>query len=561
MHRLFLELWIGIGRHASGVPRIDLGAAKSLATVTYLANDLGVVRVRGGMNEACQPSGSSRPNIAKRIVVKTIPEGPRTECVFVDGTSIVVSNFFSVFVRPQDEVFFPLDLQQDGSSTQIRLHPGADGQRPDILHSEIGYVAKPSEDGRGDLFVKAEIPHPYLGISAIHIPCEAVKDYFFVANRHRNWDRQKSLYELLRVDPKAPPAELRVAFQLRTLELRAANAPVAELRRVERIFNVLASPELRASYDRLRHDPQFAASFPYGGFGSLIVAGRLTRDGRAFYARRILSFRPRCTHRELQIPARNLRFYEHHAVYRNPRQQVEILFDHASLPLSWDASWNQWKHLLGVRIRVKAVLVQTGTYQQREGAWSLRSKEVAVPSRIDVSLPSDLADRIAEARKIHHQIGRYAAAVKSLRERLECEPIEFSELREICSRLGMEKDFDVAWITWKPDYDSFFYKELRERARFLYLFRAEYIFQLEQAVVVETPHLGHATYLFARPSSMAEFLASYGQVARKDLLQNRANVAERLGFIGRLIHSDRRDVWLKELKVHLGEQSAACDDP
>jgi hypothetical protein len=532
-----------------------------VATVTYLANNLGVVRVRGGMNEACQPSGSSRPNIAKRIVVKTIPKGPGTECVFVDGTSIVVSNFFSAFVRPQDEVFFPLDLQQDGLSGQIRLHPGADGQRPDILHGEIGYVAKPSEDGRGGLFVKAEIPRPHLGISAIHIPCEAVRDYFFVANRHRNWDRQKSLYELLRVDPKAPPAELRVAFQLRNLELRAANAPIAELRRVERSFNVLASPELRASYDRLRHDPEFAASFPYGGFGSLVVAGRLTRDGRVFYTTRILSFRPNCVLRHLQIPARTLRFYEHYAVYWNPRQRIEVLFDRVALPLYWDAGWNQWKHLLGARIRVKAVLVQTGGYQRREDAWSLASKEVAVPSRIDVSLPSDLTDKIAEAQKIHHQIGRYVAALKSLRQRLESEPIEISELREICCRLGMENNFDVAWITWKPDYDSFFYKELRDRARFLYLFRAEYIFQLERAVVAETPQLGHATYLFSRPSHMAEFLATYRQAARKDILQNRANVAERLGFIGRLIHSDRRDVWLKELKVHLGEQSAACDDP
>lgn len=380
-----------------------------------------------------------------------------------------------------------------------------------------------------------------------------------MANRHRNWNRQKSLYELLHVDPKAPPAELRLAFQLLKLELRTANAPIAELRVVERSFNVLARPWLRASYDKLRNDPEFAAPFPYGGFGSLIVAGRLNGDGRAFYARSILSFRPSCTYRELQIPARMLRFYEHHAVYWNPRQQVEILFDRASLPLSWDASWNQWKHLLGARIRVKAVFCQTGEYRRREDARSLARKEVAIPSRIDVSLPSDLTDKIAEARTIHHQTGRYAAALKGLRDRLESEPIEISELREICCRLGMENNFDVALITWKPDYDRFFYKELRERSRFLYLFRAEYIFQLERAVVVETPQLSHATYLFARPSSMVEFLATYRQVAREDILQNRANAAERLGFIGRLIHGHRHDVWLRELKKRLDESAVTVE--
>ena len=31
----------------------------------------------------------------------------------------------------------------------------------------------------------------------------------------------------------------------------------------------------------------------------------------------------------------------------------------------------------------------------------------------------------------------------------------------------------------------------------IYLFRDEYIFALERAVVVETPQLGNATYLFA----------------------------------------------------------------
>jgi len=40
------------------------------------------------------------------------------------------------------------------------------------------------------------------------------------------------------------------------------------------------------------------------------------------------------------------------------------------------------------------------------------------------------------------------------------------------------------------------------------LFRAEYIFDLEKAVVVETPQLGHATYVFAKPRNMESFLRS-----------------------------------------------------
>jgi hypothetical protein len=42
-------------------------------------------------------------------------------------------------------------------------------------------------------------------------------------------------------------------------------------------------------------------------------------------------------------------------------------------------------------------------------------------------------------------------------------------------------------------------------------------------------------------------------VTRDDVLHNRRNVAERLGFLGRLIHGQNPRAWLKELKVRVGE--------
>jgi hypothetical protein len=88
-------------------------------------------------------------------------------------------------------------------------------------------------------------------------------------------------------------------------------------------------------------------------------------------------------------------------------------------------------------------------------------------------------------------------------------PIEKSELQRICGTLGIPGDFDVAQITWQPDYDPFFYQQLSRRARTFYLFRDEYIFDLEHGVVIETPEAGHATYVFAKPKSMNAFLADY----------------------------------------------------
>ncbi len=140
-------------------------------------------------------------------------------------------------------------------------------------------------------------------------------------------------------------------------------------------------------------------------------------------------------------------------------------------------------------------------------------------------------------------------------------PIERGDLQKLCARLGMPGDFDVALITWKPDYDAFFYKQLCRRARCLYLFRSEYIFDLERTVVVETPQLGHATYLFSKPASMSEFLAIYSKVTREDILRNRSNVAERLGFLGRLIHGLKPQAWLKDLKARVGEIADYVEAP
>jgi len=72
-------------------------------------------------------------------------------------------------------------------------------------------------------------------------------------------------------------------------------------------------------------------------------------------------------------------------------------------------------------------------------------------------------------------------------------------------------------------------------------------------VIVETPQLGHASYLFSKPVDMTQFLAVYGRVTKDDIRHNRGNVGERLGFLGRLIHGHNPRAWMKELRTRLGE--------
>ena len=501
-----------------------------------------------------QPTTGPRPNVCQRVVLKTNPRGDKTESVFTDGTSILVSNFLASFIHVGDELCFPVALEATDARTEIYFrNTKPEARRWDVFHAPIGYATQPRKDKRDNLFVSAEVVGGRLGISTIHIRCEALRDYFYVANRHWAWDRQPSFYELLRVNANASPAELRLAFKLRTLELRTAHGSSSDLSTLERAVNILGHPELRACYDALLADRGAPALFPYSGFGSVLVAGDLSRDGTTFYASRVLSFLPEQRTKRFRAPLRRFAFYDDRAIYRDPRRKLEVLFDQASLPLLWDSTWNQWKHLLGAKIGVKATFVQSGKYHDRAGAWHLAKWETALPSRVEVTLPANIAEQIAEARKTHQRFGQFAEALDQIRVRIESTPVERAELQRFCAGLGIPGDFDVARISWRPDYDAFYYRQLCKRARRLYLFRSEYIFELERSVIVETPQLGHATYLFSKPTSMAEFLAIYGKVTKDTIRHNRGNVAERLGFLCRLIHGHNPHGWLKELKTYLGE--------
>ena len=100
---------------------------------------------------------------------------------------------------------------------------------------------------------------------------------------------------------------------------------------------------------------------------------------------------------------------------------------------------------------------------------------------------------------------------------------------------------------------------MAKRARRLYLYRDEYIFDTMAGAVVETPQLGHATYLFAKPASMETFLAHYVRTNKEDIRANRNNVAERLGFLCRIVHGVDPRGWAIELCAKLGEATKAVE--
>jgi hypothetical protein len=476
------------------------------------------------------------------------------ECLLANGSKLRISRFLAAHVSSGDEITFPLLTPTADRGTELHVVKSSHfGPGRDLYQAPIGYVTQPQKNKRDQLFVSAEVREGSLGISSILLRCEVLRDYFYRIPQDSSASDQSTLYDLLRVPAGASLAELRVAYKLRALEIDSAGAPHSERVDLERAFNILAQPELRACYDALLTDPEGPASFPYGGFGSLLVAGERSHDGEVFFANRILAFLPDRRRRQFHAPLRNCDFYDDRALYRDARRNLEFWIDHAALHMVWDSSWNQWKHLLGAKMQVNATFVQSGRYQHGHGKWELALHETALPSRLEVKLPADIQQQVETARKTYHRFGQYSAALAQIRLRIESQAVEKSELEKICSGLGIPTDFDVSMVSWRPDYDRFFYRQLSRRARRIYLFRNEYVFDLEKVVAVETPQLGHATYLFSKPRSMAGFLAVYTQVTKDDIRHNHGNAAEKLGFLGRVIHGSNPKTWLKELRQRVGE--------
>jgi hypothetical protein len=169
-------------------------------------------------------------------------------------------------------------------------------------------------------------------------------------------------------------------------------------------------------------------------------------------------------------------------------------------------------------------------------------------------VPPDVGEAINAACRAYQRFGEYYDAIESIRRRLEHEPLDEQELADLCRGHRIPSDFDVAQFCWKPDYDPFYYQQLKKRSQSVFLFRNEYIFQLPRTVVAEVPQLGHATYVFAKPAAIREFVHRYAATTRDEIRKNRGNVASELGYIGRVMHGSNPRRWLRELRQRIGEE-------
>ncbi len=498
------------------------------------------------------PEAFRSGEVHRETVVEVKTNRRAAECILDGGRSVLVSGLLHGSISPGDTIEFLLPSEDCDIGTEILIRKAPNSKVKAVYLAPIGYVTRPKEDRRGQLYSLAEVRGSAVGISAFRLSCDVIRDYFYVTRTSRRGHEQPNFYEVLKTTPSASLAELRLAYKLRDLELKAGRADQHARVTIERAFNILAEPDLRACYDALLKDPDAPAVFPYGGFGSLLVEGERSRDGKTFFVRQILTFSPDLCERSFDAPLRKFHFSTDGAIYRDASRRLEVVVDQAAMPLLWDATWNQWKHLLDAKAEVRATFLQTGVYRIKDGEWTPVTWEKSLPSRVKVTLPPDINERIEAARRRHHIFGQHADFFASLRARIEREPVAKSEIERLCSDAGIPGDFDASETIWQADYDRFYYRELLKRARTVYFFRDEFIFELERVVATERPELGHATYLFAKPANMDDFLRLYARTTKQAIRANRGNIAEQAGFVGRINHGVKPETWLEALRVFLG---------
>jgi hypothetical protein len=498
------------------------------------------------------PDGNSRAILRDRIVGFS-SEKRGNSCVLRNHAKILLPSKLASHIAIGDEITFAIpDVNASGTEAFVTKDSNL-RSKTCIYLAPIRYATQPRVDKHGQSFVSASVRNGALGLTSIFLPCAALREYFFGICGPSS--TSGTLYETLRIRASSSPAEIRVAFKLRALELEAFSAPRDEHVKLERAFNILGHAELRPHYDTLLSNPETPAVFPYGGFGSLLVSGYNSEKGDTFFAKHILAFVPEQVRRRFQMLLRNCEFYADRALYSDPRRRLQFWIDPALMPIAWEQSWNRWKHLLSTRFEVDGAFVRSSRYRKRSGAWERVDCDTGLPSRLSVKLPADFRQDIERARTIYCRFGQYSRALDQIRLCLEHKAIERKDLERMCSGLGIPGDFDVAQINWRPDYNPFFYNELSRRARRIYLFGDEYVFEVERAIVVETPRLGHATYVFARPRNVDNFLALYTKTSKTEIRRNGDNIAERLGFLERIVHTVNPRVWLNEISERIGEKA------
>ncbi|MDL5051735.1 hypothetical protein QQ054_37660 [Oscillatoria amoena NRMC-F 0135] len=452
-------------------------------------------------------------------------------------------HFIRRYVRFGDKVE---PIGEDDKALLVRSAQGA-RTSPEILYTRIGPVLTSRQKADPtDWFVVAYVQGTG-ELKSIFLSADAVRQHFYHASGQ---GRRTSLYEILSTDENTNLAGLRLAWRVKTVGASLSGDGGLKAK-AERAFNLLANPDVRSAYVASLHDDEVPLPFPYGASGECVVAGRLSNDGTAFLADAILAFKPNVQPKRIDALLRQCEFLSDRIIFKDSKRKVEIWLDAGLLEgLRWDSTWNNWKQWLRSRIAITSDFVEVPTDHFEDGERLVTSWWIALPSRISVTMPASLSEDVKRARAFHDLLGRHAEILAKVREQVALEPVEAGTVQFWFDELDAAPALRPEFAIWQPDYDEFYFDQLRQRSRVWFLFREEYLFVLPGAVVSEIPMAGHASYIFAEPPDMDRFLRRYSGVVRTDIRMNKDGVSTELGFVGRVLRGTKKKRWLADVLKH-----------
>src|SRR5436305_143283 len=164
-----------------------------------------------------RPALPPAPVVCQRVT-RLQADGSAIRCLFSDDKSLTLSRFLGSFINPSDQIEY--DPTVADPARELRVQQASERCPRELYFASIGYVTQPKADKRNEYFVRAEIVDARLGVKRIHLPSDAVRDYFYFPNRRRSGGEEETLFELLRAVPSASTADLRLALKVRMIELQ-----------------------------------------------------------------------------------------------------------------------------------------------------------------------------------------------------------------------------------------------------------------------------------------------------------------------------------------------------
>ena len=127
---------------------------------------------------ASAPSVPPVSIIRERVTSLQLQQGA-VAIAFSNQTKLLVSPLLAKQIAVGDEITFSVAME-DSSRTEVLITKSSrSGSSRHVYQAAIGYVTHPKQDKRKEHFVSAEVQPGSLGIRAIFLPCDVLREHFY----------------------------------------------------------------------------------------------------------------------------------------------------------------------------------------------------------------------------------------------------------------------------------------------------------------------------------------------------------------------------------------------